>query len=142
MKTLKSTLLLLALGATTFFTSCKKEKDPDPRDAYVGTYEMDGDCQGNTANNLDLKIEKDPKSATGLIVTWELYELFEVDEVSAQIKSGKLVFDEAEGVFEDPDDGAVVDVELTSEGTLSGKSLSVEVQLNGRDFCEFEGDKK
>ncbi len=143
MKTVKSTLLLLALGATALLSSCKKEdKEVDPRDAYVGTYKMDGACGNSDVNGLDLEIEKDPKSETGLIVTFELYDFFNAEEVGAEIKNGKLVFETADGEFEDQDTGEVTPVELDAEGSLSGKTLSVEVQLEGEEFCEFEGDKE
>lgn len=141
MKTLKSTLLLLALGATTFLTSCDKDKkDPDPRDAYVGSYDLEGqgDCEDE---EYSMKISKDPKSATGLILEFELFDGMGEDEVSAELKGGTLEADDF--TYSDTDDeGTPFSAKIGGEGKLSGKTLTFTVTVQGKDACDFEGDKK
>ena len=141
MKNFKTTLLLLALGATTILSSCKKEdKEVDPRDAYVGRYDMEGqgDCKDE---EYSLEIAKDPKSATGLIVNFELYEDYGGEDISAELKSGKIILDSYDFEVE-RNDGTIAELTLDAEGTMSGKTLTLEIELNGDSICDFEGDKR
>jgi hypothetical protein len=143
MKTLKSTLLLLALGATTFLTSCDKDKkDPDPRDAFVGTYDLEGkgNCKGD---EYSMKITKDPKSATGLIIDFEYFDDLNQSEVSAELKGSTLEAESFEVSGEI--DGTPFEAEISGEGRVSGKTLTFTVGIEsniGDDECDFVGDKK
>jgi hypothetical protein len=145
MKTLKSTLLLLALGATSILSSCKKEdKEVDPRDAYVGTYETEAECFGDEAGEYDITISKDTKSATSLIIKSDLFEELgaDDDEATAEIKGGKIVLKTMKFNYEDPDDGSIIPIKLDGEASVTGKTLSLNLEANGQEVCEFEGDKK
>jgi hypothetical protein len=143
MKNLKTTLLLLALGVTSILSSCKKDPEVDPRDAFVGTYAREGECGGGVGDlEDDLKIEKGTKDAKSLAISFVVFKELGEKTVNATINGSSFEVEPFEFETED-DDGNRVTVEIGGSGKLSGKTLELEITIDeDNTFCEFEGDKK
>ncbi len=141
MKTLKSTLLLLALCATSFFTGCEKKDDPDPRDAFVGTYEMEADCGQFGTDEDEITITKDTKDATQIIINSDQLEaIMGAEDIPATVTGTTFKLKSTTYNVED-EDGNPGTIKLTGDGSISGKNLTFNPKFNGNAVCEFEGSK-
>jgi hypothetical protein len=142
MTTMKSFLSVLLLSGIVVFSGCKKDDTPaDPRDTFVGEYEMSAKCD-NASGKVDLEIEKDPNDAKTLILNSPFFDEFGIDDVEAEI---------AGNGFEIPEtnvrllqNGVTYNGKMEGEGSMNGKVLTIDFSFSGNidDACELHGSKE
>jgi hypothetical protein len=145
MTTQKSFLSALLVAGIVVFSSCKKDDAPkvDPRDAFVGEYEMNFVCFDA---DDELEIEKDSKDAKIVILNSQVLEYIGIEDLEAEISGNEIIIEETDFDFIDPEDGTRYTGELTGDGKLKGKELTLELTLSAdsgeSDTCDVEGEKK
>ncbi len=133
----------LFLSGLIVFSSCKKDDEPvDPRNALIGTYDIELGCASGKA---ELEIAKDPSDPKKLILTSEVFEVLGLDEIEAEVKGGGFELEDTEYSFIDPEDGVRVEGEVSGEGEVKGKNLEMSFTLTGAagsQSCDIEGEKQ
>lgn len=142
MTTMKSFLSVLLLSGLVVFSSCKKDDTPaDPRDAFVGEYEMKAQCN-SAGGDIELEIEKDPNSAKDLILNSSFFDYFNIEDVEAEISGNGFEIPETNVSI--VQNGVTYNGKMEGEGSMNGKVLTIDISFSGNidDDCELFGSKE
>lgn len=126
----------LVLGLLSMLTiACKKDDDDvNPLDAFVGSYTIEeSDCYEEDK----LRIEKDEKT---LILNSKFFRALDEEDVKAEVSGNTFELEPFDATVTD-ENGQSVTFEISGEGEVNGKDLTLEIDFNGQTACEFEGQK-